>query len=243
MNLINLFSGTVYFDLAEELSEIVTQIYSKTAYTNPLHPECFPGINKMEAEIVRMVCNLFNGNENCCGSVTSGGTESIVLAVKAYRDYAKHIKGIAKPELILPVTAHAAFQKACQYFCVKFKPIPINPITYKVNIKAMQKAITKNTILLVGSACGYPQGIIDDIESIAQVHYLKLFQDTFKVTLFSLVFSITFQFTWILVLVVFYCLLSKKQDFLLILLIFLLLVLLASLRTLINTVMPQKDLL
>lgn len=167
----NLFvtTGTVYSDLAEELSSIVTQVYSETAYTNPLHPECFPGINKMEAEVVRMVCNLFNGNEACCGTLTSGGTESIVLAVKAYRDYARHVKGIFKPELVAPVTAHAAFQKACQYFCIKFKSIPVDPVTYQADIKAMRKAISKNTILLVGSACGYPHGIIDDIASIGQV--------------------------------------------------------------------------
>lgn len=163
-------SGTVYSDLAAEVSSLIATVYAETAYTNPLHPECFPGINKMEAEIVRMVINLFKGDENCCGTLTSGGTESIVLAVKAYRDYAAEVHGIRKPELVAPVTAHAAFQKACQYFKIKFRSVPVDPVTFKVDLKAMRRAIGRNTILVVGSACGYPHGIIDDIVAIAKVN-------------------------------------------------------------------------
>lgn len=144
-------------------------IYYKTSYTNPLHPEIFPGISKMEAEVIRIVINLFNGDKNCCGCLTSGGTESILMAMKAYRDYGKNVKGIKKPVLVLPVTAHAAFLKACQYFNIKYKPIPIDPTTGKVDIKAMKRAITGNTIALVGSACEFAHGIVDDIQSIAKV--------------------------------------------------------------------------
>ena len=165
-------SGTVYSDLATEVSALIAEVYAETAYTNPLHPECFPGINKMEAEIVRMVVNLFNGGEECCGTLTSGGTESIVLAVKAYRDYAAEERGITRPEVVVPVTAHAAFQKACQYFKIKFRTVPVDPVTFKVDLKAMRRAIGRNTVLIVGSACGYPHGIIDDIEEIAKVSVL-----------------------------------------------------------------------
>lgn len=162
-------SGTVYFDMGEELSNLVTKIYGLTAYSNPLHPEVFPGINKMEAEIVRMTINLFNGDEDCCGVVTSGGTESIVLAVKAYRDYALEVRGIRKPELVAPVTAHAAFQKSCQYFNIKLISVPVDKTTYKVDLNRLKRSISSNTILLVGSACGYPHGIVDDIEAIGKV--------------------------------------------------------------------------
>ncbi|KAI2808642.1 Sphingosine-1-phosphate lyase 1 [Blomia tropicalis] len=162
-------SGAVYSNLTQEISSIVQNVYNETAYTNPLHPDCFPGINKMEAEIIRMVINLFSGNDDCCGAVTSGGTESIVLAIKAYRDYAYHTKGITKPELVAPATAHAAFPKACQYFCIKFVPTPVDPVTYKADINAMRKAINRNTILIVGSACNFPHGLIDDIQAIAKL--------------------------------------------------------------------------
>lgn len=162
-------SGTVYTDMSSELSALVRDIYGETAYTNPLHPDVFPGINKMEAEIVRMTCTLFNGDADCCGTLTSGGTESIVLAMKAYRDYGRNHRGITKPEMVVPVTAHAAFQKACQYFNIKFKTVPIDPKTFKVDLGAMEKAITRNTCVLVGSACEYPHGIIDEIPAIAKV--------------------------------------------------------------------------
>jgi sphinganine-1-phosphate aldolase len=92
----DLIEGTVYADVNSELNELVTKVYGMTAYTNPLHPDVFPGINKMEAEIVRMVCNLFNGDNETCGTLTSGGTESIILAVKACRDYGFDVKGITK---------------------------------------------------------------------------------------------------------------------------------------------------
>ncbi|KAH7644323.1 sphingosine-1-phosphate lyase [Dermatophagoides farinae] len=162
-------SGAVYSSMSQEVIDLVTKVYRETAFTNPLHPEVFPGITKMEAEIIRMVINLYHGDKNCCGSVTSGGTESIVLAIKAYRDYARDIRGVRKPELVAPQTAHAAFQKACHYFCIKYRSIPVDPITCKANVKAMERAVNRNTILIVGSACGYPHGVIDDIQSLAKV--------------------------------------------------------------------------
>lgn len=177
-------SGTVYSDLGAELTKIVSEVYSRTAYTNPLHPDVFPEINKMEAEVVRMVLGLFNGDDDACGVITSGGTESIVLALKAYRDYARSARGVTRPEVVLPVTAHAAFQKACQYFCIKFRPIAVDPVTFKVDLRAMRKAINGNTVLLVGSACNYPHGIIDDIQSIAKVMLMQ----TLKVALNSFPF-------------------------------------------------------
>ena len=70
------------------------------AWSNPLHPDSFPGLRKMEAEVVRMACNLFHGDKESCGCVTTGGTESIVLAVKAYRDYARVVKGIEHPVIV-----------------------------------------------------------------------------------------------------------------------------------------------
>jgi sphinganine-1-phosphate aldolase len=108
-------SGAVYnFD--NKISELVTKVYGKTAYTNPMHADIFPGVVKMEAEVVRMVAHLFNGNSSTCGQITSGGTESILLACKAYRDFGREINGIENPNMVIPTTAHSAFDKAAQYF-------------------------------------------------------------------------------------------------------------------------------
>ena len=86
-------------------------VFSAAAYANPLHPDVFPGVNKMEAEVTRIVLNLFHGPPDSCGTLTSGGTESIILAVKSARDFARQQRGVSRPEIVVPVTAHAAFEK------------------------------------------------------------------------------------------------------------------------------------
>lgn len=80
--------------------------------------------------------------------MTTGGTESILLACKAYRDYARSVKGIKHPEIVMPVTAHSSFDKAGQYFNLKIRSIPVNDNSYTVCIKSMKKAITRNTIMV-----------------------------------------------------------------------------------------------
>ena len=92
----------------------MTEVYGLAAWTNPLHPDAFPGVRKMEAEIVRMSCNLFNGGPESCGAVTSGGTESILLACKAYRDYAREVKGIRNPVMVSdPSVSSSNILKCC----------------------------------------------------------------------------------------------------------------------------------
>lgn len=161
-------SGAVYYQ-DKDLIKLITEVYGKSAYTNPLHPDVFPGLCKMEAEVIRIAVKLFNGDENCCGTITTGGTESILMACKAYRDYAKEIRGIKHPEIVLPTTAHSAFDKAAQYFGLKVRMIKLNKETYGVDIKAMKAAINKNTIMLVGSAPNFPYGTMDDIEEISNL--------------------------------------------------------------------------
>ncbi|XP_060067009.1 sphingosine-1-phosphate lyase 1-like [Ylistrum balloti] len=158
-------SGTVYSGEAE-LTELMAKTYGMFAWSNPLHPDVFPDVRKMEAEVVRMCCTMFNGDENSCGTMTSGGTESILLACLTYRNIARD-NGVNFPEMIVPVTVHAAFDKAAYYFRMKITHISVDKVTGKVDIKAMRKAINKNTCMLVGSAPGFPHGIIDDIEEIS----------------------------------------------------------------------------
>lgn len=124
----------------------------------------------MEAEVVAMTVELFNGKAGThCGTMTSGGTESILMAMKAYRDYAKQTRGVADPELICPVTAHAAFDKACNYFGIKLVHVPVDPVTFRADVKAMTAKINKNTIALVCSAPCYAQGVVDPVEELATV--------------------------------------------------------------------------
>nr|XP_033956978.1 sphingosine-1-phosphate lyase 1 isoform X2 [Pseudochaenichthys georgianus] len=160
-------SGTVYWGDAS-LTNLLVKVYGDFAWSNPLHPDIFPGVRKMEAEVVRMSCTLFHGGPNSCGAVTSGGTESILMACKAYRDMA-YDRGIKYPEIVAPLSVHAAFDKAAHYFRMKLVHVPLDKKTMKVDVKAMRRAINKNTAMLVCSAPQFPHGIIDPIEEVAKL--------------------------------------------------------------------------
>ncbi|RHZ88506.1 hypothetical protein Glove_22g74 [Diversispora epigaea] len=161
-------SGTVYHG-GREHSKIISEAYAMFSNTNPLHPAVFPGVRKMEAEIVSMVLKLYNAPSSSAGTTTSGGTESILMACKAYRDWGKNEKGITEPEMVVPDTIHAAFDKAADYFNIKIVHVPIDPVTCRVDTVAMSRAINKNTIMIAGSAPNFPHGIIDDIPSLAAI--------------------------------------------------------------------------
>uniref|UniRef100_A0A673JTQ0 sphinganine-1-phosphate aldolase n=1 Tax=Sinocyclocheilus rhinocerous TaxID=307959 RepID=A0A673JTQ0_9TELE len=160
-------SGAVYWG-DEKLTDLLVKVYGEFAWSNPLHPDLFPGVRKMEAEVVRMTCALFNGGPDSCGTVTSGGTESILMACKAYRDMA-HERGIKHPEIIAPVSVHAAFDKAAHYFGMKLIHIPLDKKTMKVDVKAMRRAISRNTAMLVCSAPHFPHGIMDPVVEVAKL--------------------------------------------------------------------------
>lgn len=161
-------SGAVYY-YDPKLVEFVQTVYGKASYTNPLHPDIFPGVCKMEAEVVRMTANLFHGTANACGTMTTGGTESLIMAVKAYRDFAAYERGVTRPNLVMPVTAHSGFDKAAQYLGLYVKTVKLDAKTFTVDLQAMEKAINRNTVMLVGSAPNFPYGTMDDIEGIARL--------------------------------------------------------------------------
>jgi len=165
-------SGTVY-NANAKLTELMTKVYGMTAWSNPLHPGTFPGIRKMEAEVVRMCCNMFNGGPDSCGCISTGGTESIILACKAYRDWAREERGIQDPNIIVPVTAHAAFDKAAAMLDMVIKHIAVDPETRAVDVKAMSRAIDSSTCMLAGSCPQFPHGTIDDIQAIAALGLKK----------------------------------------------------------------------
>jgi len=161
-------SGSVYHG-GDALVDVMTEAFRRYALSNPLHPDVFPSVRKMEAECVAMSLRLFHGEpeRGACGSMTSGGTESILMAVKAYRDLARTERGVVAPELVVPVTAHAAFDKACHYFGVKLVHVAVDAKTFRADTRAMCAAVNANTIALVASAPSYPQGVVDPVEELA----------------------------------------------------------------------------
>lgn len=160
-------SGSVY-PRDDVLTDLSSKIIKTFAWTNPLHPDLFPDIRRMEAEIVRMCVTMFHGDKDACGTTSSGGTESIMLACYAYRELARE-RGISHPNMVVPISAHAAFDKAAHYFSIDMIHVPVDPVTLKVDLVAMKSAINSGTCMLVGSAPGFPHGIIDPIAEISVI--------------------------------------------------------------------------
>ena len=154
----------------EDPADVTREAYVTFLSENGLDPTVFPSLLKLEMDVVRAVINLLRGDSNAVGHLTTGGTESIMLAVKTARDKARadHPE-ISQPEMILPRSAHAAFHKAAHYLSVKPVLLDIDPQTFKVRAEEMRAAITPNTVLLVASAPNYSQGVIDPIAEIAEV--------------------------------------------------------------------------
>ncbi len=153
----------------DEKAKLVKDAYNLFFTENALNPTSFPSLRKYEAEVVSMMIDLLGGNESHTGSMTSGGTESILLAVKTARDFSRKTQAyITSPEIILPTTIHPAFVKACHYFDVK--PVWINVSEdYRAIPTEIENNITKNTIMIVASAPSYPHGVIDPIEAIGKI--------------------------------------------------------------------------
>ena len=169
-------SGSVYHGDSEHI-DFLNQVYAIQSQANQLHPDVWPSAAKFEAEIVAMTAHMLNADkagapfgseDGICGSVSSGGSESILLAMKTYRDWAEETKGITAPEIVVPVTAHAAFHKAAQYFNIDLRLVEMDD-DFRANLAQVDRAITDNTIALVGSAPNFPFGTIDPIEAMSEL--------------------------------------------------------------------------
>ena len=136
---------------------------------NGLNPMAFPSLKRFEAEVVSMTASLLGGDAETTGNMTSGGTESILMAVKTARQWARaRDPANSEPEMILPLTAHPAFEKAAHYFGLKPVRVPVAP-DFRADVEAVRAAVTPHTVLLVGSAPSYPHGVVDPIAELGRV--------------------------------------------------------------------------
>ena len=158
------------YDPGAEAEEVIKRAYTTFLTENALDPTAFPSGMRLENELVSMAASHLRGDENTVGNFTSGGTESIILAVKTARDFARARRPKAtKPHVLLPTTAHAAFHKACHYLDVDVRLAPVDPVTFKADPAAMRAAVDENTILMVGSAISYAHGVVDPIRELGQI--------------------------------------------------------------------------
>ena len=151
----------------DEREQAIKAIFDQYYADNALNPTATPSLAELETETVSMCADLFQGDEAVCGNISTGGTESIILAVKTARDWAlKNKANITKAHIVIPESVHPAFMKACHYLDVDYTTIAVDS-NLRADVKAMEAAIASNTVLLVGSAPSYPFGIIDPISDIA----------------------------------------------------------------------------
>ena len=160
-------SGAVYHGEDGHI-DFLSRVLALHSQVNPLHADLWPSATKFEAEIVAMTATMLGAgaaDDEIVGTVTSGGTESILLAMKAYRDRAA-ARGTRKAEIVAPVTAHPAFGKAAHLLGMKLVLIPVDE-SYRADVTAAAAAVTRQTAVLVGSAPSFPHGTIDPIADLA----------------------------------------------------------------------------
>ncbi len=160
--------GTYYID--DALQDITREAYGSFIHSNALYAgRAFHSLSRFQDELLEMAREILNGAEGAGGIITSGGTESIMQAIKAARNWArKHKPEIKTPRLVLPRTAHPAFNKAADYMDIMVERIPQGE-DFRADVEAISKAIDENTIGIVGSAPCWPFGVIDPIRELAEV--------------------------------------------------------------------------
>ncbi len=153
--------------------DFLEQAHNTFFAENALNPMAFKSLKRMESEVVQMTASMLAGPDSCVGTMTSGGTESLLMVVKSMRDRARRRRPwIRRPNMVVPRTVHAAFDKAAHYFGVKVRYVEVGP-DFRADVRAMERAIDRNTILLVGSAPQYPHGVVDPIAQLGALAQRK----------------------------------------------------------------------
>ena len=160
-------TGSVYC-LNDQIKYIAGEAAKMFLYSNLLHPDIYSYTRYVESELIKIGIQLFNGKKDACGITTNGGTMSIINAIYSYVNRGRKL-GIKNPEIIISITAHCAFEKACEIFGVKCIKIPLDKKTYQINLSLVEKNISKNTICLVGSFPNFPHCVSDDIEKLSKL--------------------------------------------------------------------------
>lgn len=157
--------GMVY-DGGPSVHEVAEQAARLYLHENALNTKAFPSLGAIQSEVVGWTAELLNGPDTASGFLTSGGTESILCGVKAARERGRIERGIDRPEMVVSASAHAAFHKAAHLFGIRLHKAPVLD-DWTADVGAMAAEVNENTVLVVGSAPQYPQGVVDDIPGIA----------------------------------------------------------------------------
>jgi sphinganine-1-phosphate aldolase len=156
------------FEAGADIEEVGKHAFMAYLTENGLDPTTFPSLRTFENDLVDMSRRHLGGDEAVVGNFTSGGTESIMLAVKTARDYAlAHRPGLERPKMLVPITAHAAFHKAGHYLGVEVVLTAVDPTTFLADVDDIRAKLDDDVVLVVASACSYAHGVVDPVPEIA----------------------------------------------------------------------------
>jgi sphinganine-1-phosphate aldolase len=144
--------------------QFLGEVFDRFSHANILQRDMYPSATKFEGEIIAMTSDLLHGTG--VGVVTSGGSESLITSLYAYREYAQQTRRVTRPNVVMPVTGHVALDKGAHWLNVDMRHAPLTG-GYVADVSAMAELIDDQTIALVGSAANYAHGLIDPIEEIA----------------------------------------------------------------------------
>jgi glutamate/tyrosine decarboxylase-like PLP-dependent enzyme len=157
---------SLVYPAGHDVDEVLREAAELYLYENALNPFRFPSLRQMEMDVVGMAADLLHAPPAAGGCMTSGGTESIGLAVKTARERARAERGVERPQLLAPLSAHPAFAKAAHYFGLELVKVPLDG-ELRADVSAAEKLISDRTALVVGSAPNYPYGTVDPIPELA----------------------------------------------------------------------------
>lgn len=156
------------YSAGPEVHALQREAYARFMTENALNTDAFPSLARMQRDVVGTMTEWLHGDAEAAGFMTSGGTESLLMAVLAARERGRAERRITAPEMVLPASAHAAFEKGAHYFGVRSVRVPVGP-DWRADPAAMAAAMTERTVLVVASAPQYPQGVIDPVPEIAAI--------------------------------------------------------------------------
>ena len=165
-------SGTIYSGDHGHYG-FLNQAFGLFSHANALQRDMCPSATTFEGEIIAMTLDLFHASSitgsTPAGLVTTGGSGSILHAMLAYREHARQVRGVSRPNVIKPETAHPAFDKACHLLGIELRRAPAGRLTAQVDLHWVESHIDDQTVALIGSACNYGYGTIDPIEQLAHL--------------------------------------------------------------------------
>lgn len=159
---------TLAYSAGPQVLALAEQAYARFSGANALNTDAFPSLRRMQAEVIDIVGGWLHAPPGAAGFMTTGGTESILLAVLAARERGRAERGVASPTVVLPTSAHAAFEKAAFYFGVRTVRVPVDE-GWRADVAALADAIDDDTVLVVASAPQYPQGVVDPVAAVADL--------------------------------------------------------------------------